>query len=193
MENRQNRKNSKRAEDYWDSAHKRNCGTIVERYLEDEQNRKRMHEQGCTRTDMKEFDTIALERKSYVTTFEERRDYRDQYTVMQPNPGWSGNTAKTEEHTEYQQIVQWKRWNLTCHSQNPDAEQWSSWSPWTWSPSTRSSWWDSSSHSWRQSPLSTQPNHATLLSNRAPVQKPSTGRPGALRPISECFIFQTCF
>ena len=42
----------------------------------------------------------------------------------------------------------------TNNSENPDAEQWSPRSSWTWSPSTWSSWSDysSSSHSRRQSP-----------------------------------------
>ena len=47
--------------------------------------------------------------------------------------------------------TQWKRRHLTSQPSEPFAEQWSSWFSWTWSLSSRSSWWDSSSsHPWRQ-------------------------------------------
>ena len=38
-----------------------------------------------------------------------------------------------------------KKEDMTKQASEADAEQWSSWSSWTWSPSSRSSWWDSSS------------------------------------------------
>ena len=44
---------------FWKSAEGSGYGTIVERYLEDDQYRMRMHEQGYTHSDMEEFDTIA--------------------------------------------------------------------------------------------------------------------------------------
>ena len=68
MVNLRNRTKLKRARDYLDSVHKHSCGTIVERYLTDEQHRKRMHDKGYTQTDMKEFDRTALEKKKYVAT-----------------------------------------------------------------------------------------------------------------------------
>ena len=77
MENLKSRKHSKRATDNIDSAQKHRCGTIVERYLADERYQKRMHAQGYTQTDIDEFDGIALERKNYAATREERRYYRD--------------------------------------------------------------------------------------------------------------------
>ena len=74
MENLKHHKNfQKRAGDFLDSAQKHNYGTIVERYLNDEQCQKHMHAQGYTQTDIKEFDRTALERKNYVATLEERR------------------------------------------------------------------------------------------------------------------------
>ena len=50
--------------------------------------------------------------------------------------------------------IKWPHWDIlmTKQSSVPDAEQWSSRSLWTWSPSLRSSWWySSSSQTWRQS------------------------------------------
>ena len=57
-----------RVRDFLDSAQKHNCGTIVERYLENEQ--CQMHD--CTQTDMEELDRGALERKNCVTTLGEK-------------------------------------------------------------------------------------------------------------------------
>ena len=51
----------------------------------------RMNEQGYEQSDMEEFDSMALGRKNYVATLEERRCCRDQYKVVQPN----------EEHPEH--------------------------------------------------------------------------------------------
>ena len=48
-----------RSRRFWKSAEGSGYGTIVERFLEDEQYRMRMHEQGYTHSDMEEFDTIA--------------------------------------------------------------------------------------------------------------------------------------
>ena len=55
-----------------DSAKKHKCGTIVERHLEVEQYQLGLHEQGCTHSDMEEFDSIAMERKNYVAVPEEK-------------------------------------------------------------------------------------------------------------------------
>ena len=71
VENLQNRKNSKRAKVYLDSAQKLNCGTIAEGHF-NEQYRTRMREQGYTQTLMEESNRIALERKNDVATPEER-------------------------------------------------------------------------------------------------------------------------
>ena len=57
---------------------------------------KRTHEQGYTQTGMEEFDRRALERKKFLATPEERRYYRDQYNVVQPNQGGGSNTVKTK-------------------------------------------------------------------------------------------------
>ena len=54
----------------------------------------------------------------------------------------------------------------TRQSSVPDAEQWSSWSSWTWSLSSRSSWWgSSSSQTWRQSQGPTTSDVPTLVFN----------------------------
>ena len=68
--------------DYLDSAKKNNCGTIMERYREDEQYRMRIHEQGYTQPDMEEYYRKALERKNYVATPEETCYDRDQHMVV---------------------------------------------------------------------------------------------------------------
>ena len=47
--------------DFLDYALKRNCATIVERYLEDEQHHIRIHEQGYTQTDTEYVYRIAME------------------------------------------------------------------------------------------------------------------------------------
>ena len=52
MEPLQNHKNSRKPEITWHSAEKHNYGTIVERYLEDEQYQMRMHAQRYTQSDM---------------------------------------------------------------------------------------------------------------------------------------------
>ena len=78
----------------------------MERYLNDEQDQKCMHEQGYTQTDLEEFDRIELERKKYVATLEEMCYCRGQYTIVLPNRGGGSNTMKTEEHPEYQQLAQ---------------------------------------------------------------------------------------
>ena len=62
---------------------------------------------------MEEFDRIALGRKSHVATPEESGYNRDQYTMVQSNQGGDSNTAKTKQHLEYKQLVQWNRENLT--------------------------------------------------------------------------------
>ena len=59
METGQDLKNSKEQEITSESAQRHNCGTIVERHLEDEQHRMRI--QGHTQTDMECVDRIALE------------------------------------------------------------------------------------------------------------------------------------
>ena len=132
-----------------------------------------------TQTDMKELDRIALKWKNFLTTPEEKRYFRDQYTVVQLNQGGGSNTKR-----KLDQLLS-----------TPDAEQCHRGHHGHCHLQCGLPGWIFHHHrtQWRQSPLSTQPHHATLLSNRAPVQKPSTGRPGAVRPISECFIFQTCF
>ena len=92
--------------DYLDSAHKHNCGTVVERYLNDEHRQKRMHDQTYTQTGVEEFDKIALKRKTRVATPAERRCYRNQRTVVQPNQGGGSNTVKSKEHPEHKQLAQ---------------------------------------------------------------------------------------
>ena len=63
VEYRKNRKKKKNFQKKR-SRGKHNCGTMVERYLTDEQYQKRMHEQGYTQADMEQFDRTALERKN---------------------------------------------------------------------------------------------------------------------------------
>ena len=65
-----------------------------------------MHEQVYTQTDMDEFERIALGRKDYVGTLEERRYHRDQHNIVQPNQGGGSNTVKTKEHPEHKQHAQ---------------------------------------------------------------------------------------
>ena len=65
--------------------------------------------------------------------------YRDQYMVVQTNHGGGSNTEKTEAYPEYKKCTVRKgRFDQSCPE--PDAEQWSRWSSWTWSLSTRSFW-----------------------------------------------------
>ena len=47
-------KKLKRARDFLNSEQKLNCGTTVDRYLEDETYQMRMHEQGYMQPDMEE-------------------------------------------------------------------------------------------------------------------------------------------
>ena len=156
--------------------------TIVERHLNDEQCRKRMHEQKYTPTDLEEVGRTALERTNYVAALEEGRHNRDQNTVVQPNPGGI-NTVKTQEHLEYKQLAQWKREHLTRHSQNPLQSSGHRGHHGTWSPSARSLGGMNPHRDTRGDyltwPHSTRPEqHSSLL------QKRSTGRLGAVRPIS---------
>ena len=53
---------------------------------------------------------MALERKNYVATLEERRYHRDQYAVVQLYQGGGSNTVKTKEHlnTSNLDTGQWK-------------------------------------------------------------------------------------
>ena len=125
----------KKAGEYLGSAKKPNYGTIVERYLEDEQHQMHMYEQGSTQSDMKEIDRVATEKEDLRRFLTERALYRDQHKVVQPYQGGGSDTVKTEEHPECEHIVQWKSENMTRQSSVPDAEQWSSWSSWTWSRS----------------------------------------------------------
>ena len=97
-----------------------------------------MHEQGYTQSDMEEFDRRVLESKYYV------KGVTTETSTAQPNQGGGSNNVKTKERPEYKQIVQWNKENLTDLSPDPDAEQWSSWSSWTWLLSARPFWWDSS-------------------------------------------------
>ena len=102
----------KRAKDDLDSAQKHNCGTIVDRYFEDEQFQKRMHEQGYTQSEVEEFDREALKRKNYVATHGERRYCRDQHKVVQSNQGGGSDTVKTKCHPGHKQIVRWQIWKI---------------------------------------------------------------------------------
>ena len=112
--------------------------------------KKRMHAQGYTQSDMEECDTIADEKRNFVASPTDRVFFRDQRTVMQPYQGRGSDVVTTEEHAEYNSG---KKGNHTRQSSEPDAEQWSSWSSWTWSLATRSSWSDSPpSQTWRQAP-----------------------------------------
>ena len=100
----------KKTRDSLDSAQKHKCGTTVERYFEDEQYQRRMQEQGYTQSDMEEFDRLALERKNnYVATPEERRYYRDQYKVAQPNQGGGSDTANTKQVARAQAFTKSER------------------------------------------------------------------------------------
>ena len=100
METLQNHKTIKMTRDYLESAKKHNYGTIVERYLEDEQYQSactnmvlhgytlsrfedwqyqmHMHEQGYTQSDMEEFDRVAHENSFHVTSSDEPASCRDQ-------------------------------------------------------------------------------------------------------------------
>ena len=99
----------KRARDYLNSAEKQSCGTILERYLEDEQYQMRMEEQGCTQSDMEEFGRIADAKRNYVGSSAERVYCRDQYKVVPLYQGGGSDTVKTDEDPDYRHTVQWKR------------------------------------------------------------------------------------
>ena len=63
-------------------------------------------------------------------------------------------------------FVQWKREHVARQSSVSDADQCSSWFWWTWSPWSRSSWWDSpSSLTWRKSPKPTSSDVPALVLN----------------------------
>ena len=137
---------------------------------------------------MEEFDKIALERKNYAATPQQRRFYRDQYKVVQPNQGGGRTTVKTKEHPEHKQLVLWKRENLTSHVQESDAEQWSSRSSCSWSLSAWSSWWNCSQGHGHHDPPHLTLQHTSWATQHM-VQKSNTRRLGAVRPISESSIF----
>ena len=74
-----------------------------------------------------------------------------------------------------------KKEDMTKQASEADAEQWSSWSSWTWSPSPRSSWWDSSlSQTPRKAEWPTTSDvSATRLEHK--WKNTSSGRPVAKR------------
>ena len=77
----------KRAGDYLDSVKTHSCGTIVERYLQDENYQLRMYDPGYTQSDVDEFDRITKERWIYVASSGERAYCRGQNKVVQPYQG----------------------------------------------------------------------------------------------------------
>ena len=162
----------KKAKDYLDSEQKHYCGTIVDRYLEDEHYRVRMQ------TDMEEFDRVANEKKD-SHRFSWRKALLQRPIQCRPTPPWRRQRHRRDRRTHWIQTgCTVEKGNMTSHSLDPDAAQWSSWSSWTWSPSTRSSWWDYSSplQSWRQSPWPTATDFtANVLNSRARVTEHKHG------------------
>ena len=98
----------KRARDYFDSAQKHNCGTIVGPYHEKEQDHRRVHEQRYTQIVMGRMCQTSVGK-------EEVRDDSQGVTpetkcaVVQPNPGGGGITVKIKQRPEYKQIGSGKK------------------------------------------------------------------------------------
>ena len=67
-------------------------GTIVGRYLENKQYHVHMHEQRYTQSDMEEYDTTALERKSYEASPKDKR-------VTTETNAWSHSPLKKDPAT----------------------------------------------------------------------------------------------
>ena len=150
METLQNQKKLRRARDYFISLYKHDCGTIVERHLQDERYHSakthncgtiveryfvderylmRMHGQTYTQSDMEEFDRSANESgvtsllpQHGLTTETITRSYNPTKEEA-PTPQRPKNTLNTNKLS-----------SATNKSSEPDAEQLSSWSSWTWSP-----------------------------------------------------------
>ena len=137
---------------------------------------------------MEEFDRVANEKKDL------HRFSRRKALLQRPKQGRSTLPRRRQRHRRDPR-THWiqtgctvEKGNMTIHSLDPDAAQWSSWSSGTWSPSTRSSWWDYSFslQSWRHShhdqpQLTSQQTSWTV---EHVLQNTSTGRPGVERSIS---------
>ena len=123
-------------------------------------------------TDMEEFDRVANEKKD-LHRFSWRKALLQRPIQGRPTPPRRRQRHRRDRRTHWIQTdCTVEKGNMTSHSLDPDAAQWSSWSSWTWSPSTRSSWWDYSSplQSWRQSPWPTATDFtANVLNSRARV------------------------
>ena len=92
----------------------------MERYLHDEQYQICMHDKGYTQSNVEEIDSLAMKRKTYVATLDDRRvTTKDQHKLVQPNQGGGSNTVKIEERPEHKQLVPWERKNLTSHPPDP--------------------------------------------------------------------------
>ena len=104
----ESQKNSKKTRNSLNFAQKHNCGTILERYLEDEQYQKA---NARTRTHADRHGRIWQNGvgKGRITklNLKNERCQRDQYTVVQPYQGGSSNTVKTKEHHKNEQFVRW--------------------------------------------------------------------------------------
>ena len=75
-------------------------GTVVVRLLEDEKYQMRMREQGCTQSDMEEFDNTAKEKWMFVASSDERAYHRGQYKGVQPYEGGDSDLIKTKKLPE---------------------------------------------------------------------------------------------
>ena len=143
---------------------------------------KRMQEQEYTQTDMKELDRIALKWKNFLTTPEEKRYFRDQYTVVQLNQGGGSNTKrKLDQLLSTPDAEQCHRGHHGhCHLQ-------CGLPGWIFHHHRTQ---DDSHHN--LSPLTSQ--HTSWVVQHL-LQKTSPGRPDSARPTGEssifCFIFES--
>ena len=116
-----------------------------------------------------EIDRIANVKLTSLALSLERVYYRGLYKVVQPCQG-----GRQRYHGGKRKI--WPN-----KPQKPMMNQWSSWSSWTWSPSSRSSWWDSSPSqtSLKSEWPTTSDVSATRLEHK--WKNTSSGRPVAKR------------
>ena len=127
METLQNHKTIKMTRDYLESAKKHNYGTIVERYMEDEQ-----HQSACTNKDTRNptwKNLTELHMKTGFTSLLLMNGLTAETNLRSITPyhGAGSDTVMTEEHPEYKQIVLRERENMTT-----DVDQWLTrylWSP----------------------------------------------------------------
>ena len=92
------------AEGYLNSVRKHNCGTIVQRYLTDQEFAERMHQPEFTQATMEEIDKIMLERKRHTATLEQRccltlSRKRAQYAEIPISSRRDGNSSVETEET----------------------------------------------------------------------------------------------